>query len=138
MVPGSRTGVDGEVVDVPLPDEPPVGNEEDELPEFTLEELLEPPPPKIPPKSGANCPRNGITKLKILFRKLKISLKTVNTLSKNPFTLSPKLGSGASGSATSATSVVGWTEEVSDTELEGAVEFWVAVVVGTVSVGALV
>ena len=53
LVPGSRTGTDGEVVPEPLLDEPPLGNDEDddELPEFTLDEL-EPPAPKIPAKRG--------------------------------------------------------------------------------------
>ena len=52
VVPGSRTGTAGEVVPDPPFDEPPLGNDEDEeLPEFTLDEL-ELPAPKMPLKSG--------------------------------------------------------------------------------------
>ena len=55
-------------------------------------------------------------KLKIFFRKLNNSLKTVNTLSKKPPTLSPKLGSGSSTSITAATSVVACAGVVSETD----------------------
>ena len=107
VVPGSRTGTEGVLLPVVLDPEPPVGKPLDELPELMDGLLLEPPPPKIPLKSGPSCPIKGITKLKILFKKLNTSLNTVSTLSKNPFTLSPKLGSGSSTSLTVETSAVG-------------------------------
>ena len=81
VVPGSRTGTEGVLLPFVFEPEPPVGNPDDEPPVLIEELLLEPPPPKIPLKSGASCPIKGITKLKIFFKKLNISLNTVNTLS---------------------------------------------------------